>query len=152
MKINLEKGRLVIELPRESAELLVNGELQAEYFLGVPSGPEDLRGELRKANAAKAAASMLRGILRGLEKPKNGGTGKDIRVRRNSFTEGLVAGLTGEHRRLYPKDSGVEGAVVEPETPAGADHAAFRDGWQLGQGIFAAATMAETGEDPRADW
>lgn len=143
MKINLEKGRLVIELPRESAELLVNGELQAEYFLGVPSGPEDLRGELRKANAAKAAASMLRGVLPRIEKLDTVGA-KD-------FTAGLVAGLRGEFRRLYPKDSGVGNAVQAPECGKFRE-LPFRRGWELGSAIMAAATMAETGEDPRADW
>lgn len=143
MKINMERGRLVIELPAESAELLVNGSKQAEYFLGVPEGPEDFTERLRKSNAALAACSMMRGLLPRIEKLDTVGA-KD-------FAAGLVAGLRGEFRRLYPKDSGVGNAVQAPDCGKFRE-LPFRRGWELGSAIMAAATMAETGEDPRATW
>lgn len=146
MNIHLEKGRIVIEAPALDCNLLVRGALQAHYGLGVPEGPEDFTERLRKANAAQAACSILRRFI-----TSDASTGHTDAKRQAAAVAGFLAGLRGEHRRLYPKDSGVANAVQAPECGKHPERE-FRGGWEAGSAVWAACKMAETGEDPRADW
>lgn len=142
MKLNLEKGRLVIELPAESAELLVNGAKQAEYFLGVAEGPEDFRKRLRQANAAHSACAIMRRLVQAA-------TGPVCPKRQSAVVAGFLAGLRGEYRRIHPK--GVAGGIQPPDC-GNHEWADFSDGWESGSAVWAAVQMAETGKDPREDW
>lgn len=146
LKLKLERGRLVLELPESAMDVEVNGALQAQYFLGPVEGPEDFRERLRKANAAHAACSIMRAFMKCSE-----ATGHAEAKKQAAAVAGFLAGLRGEYRRMYPKDSGVGGAIQAPEC---GKHPwrEFSDGWSAGSAVWAAVTMAETGEDPRAEW
>lgn len=128
--LKMEKGRLVLELPHNALDLEVNGQLAASYFLGVSQGPEDLRTELRKANAAVAACAMLRNQLRAMERTDNGA----------EQLEGFRLGLLGDHRV-------VAGHHVPPEGMKGGRNAML--GWDLGYAVRAALAIAGGEADPR---
>lgn len=121
MKINMEKGRLVIEFDGDSnkTDLLVKGALQASYFLDQPEGPEDFTNGLRQANAARNACRILDEIPHCMKRLDSAKT-------RGSFASGLNLGLAGEFREI-------SGTRVYPDPPRGSvDIKTFEYGWQLG--------------------
>lgn len=136
LTLKMERGRLVLELPQAVLDLEVDGALQAQYFLGRSEGPEDLRGELRKATAARSACAMLRQIVEPMKLPSDKRTS-------SNWVDGFRHGLAGNHR-IAPGPDGMHVPPEECGTPIQAD------GWSLGYAIRAALAIAETGVDPRA--
>jgi hypothetical protein len=132
LKLTMERGRLVLELPDSALDLEVNGALQATYFLGRSAGPEDLRGELRKANAAHAACTMLRQAIGSMAMPS------DKRMS-DAWAAGFRIGLSGAHRVL--NDTHVQ--------PADVVTVGGMAGWELGYAIRAALAIADGKPDPR---
>lgn len=134
LTLKMERGRLVLELPQAALDLEVNGALQATYFLGRSDGPDDLRGELRKANAAHAACAMLREVLAPMKLPSDKRTS-------SKWAHGFNHGLMGNHQVL-------NGTQVQPEVVI-EDGQVAMDAWHLGYAIRAALAIAEGKPDPR---
>jgi hypothetical protein len=132
LKLKMERGRLVLELPDSALDLEVNGALQATYFLGRSEGPDDLRGELRKANAAKSACAMLRALL--ARPPEGNRTTKQ-------WALGFSEGLFGNHREK-------NGTHIPPEGVVDAGFGSM-EAWELGYAIRAALAIADGKPDPR---
>lgn len=135
LTLKMERGRLILELPESALDLEVNGALQATYFLGRSEGPDDLRGELRKASAAHAACAMMREVVGAMQAPGD-------RRHGSLWYEGLHRGITGAHR-VAP---GPDRMHVEPEDVTSPNG---KDGWRLGYAIRAALAIADGKPDPR---
>jgi len=143
MTLKLEHGRLVLELPHTALDLEVNGALQATYFLGVSAGPEDLRGQLRKANAAQSACKMLDEVRKGLLGADRIGGPLPTAEARALWAAGFEAGILGQHRIV----GGFHLAPTQELTLRQNNR--FERGWELGYAIRAAVALSQTGIDPR---
>lgn len=120
------------ELEAERQEL--EASIAKLAFLGRSEGPEDLRGELRKASAAHAACAMLRELLAPMNLPSDKRT-------HSAWVHGFRHGLAGNHQTM-------NGAHVPPEVVI-EDGNISMDGWLLGYGIRAALAIADGKPDPR---
>lgn len=155
----LEPGGLRIMFPPGTdAELIANGDLEAEFGLGPARGPSGLRAEIRKARAAQAACGLMREALEWLTRRREDLERKpDHKIKHGkkaeAFAAGLELGLLGRHRVLGGGTSlGVREAasVVEPEHKLNGP--SYLRGWSLGCAILAATEVAAGRPDPRKVW
>jgi len=143
LKLTMERGRLILELPDSALDLEVNGALQATYFLGVSAGPDDLRAELSKATAARSACRMLAEVNREFTGAERIGGPLPTAEARTLWAAGFKAGMDGEHRIV----GGFHLCPVQ-DLPLRQNNR-FERGWELGYAIRAAVAMSQTGIDPR---
>ena len=128
---------LVLQVPAGHTGVVVidaDGKKRGRIDLAMVSDEQDWEEELAAARAAKAGMDMLRGFLADWDKATDRveGRGESARTRRAAFAEGLMEGIHGRHQE-HPD----LGHALPPEW-SGKGGWAFRDGWQLGMGIYRA--------------